>query len=230
MPAPLPPGYERLEAPGVEGVARGPLVGPLLAALTRDTLYEYARQRADRREFVGRGPVYAISLDGIPLVVRRARHGGLLAPLTGDLFVGATRAPHELAVSTRLRAAGVATPEVMAYALYHAGPGLRRADIVTREVPDAADLLAILSSPTQGIARAAIWDAVRALVDDLDRLGAAHADLNVKNILLAPVSGGRPAAHVLDVDRVVWRRPGDTAVHRANWARLERSARKRGLL
>jgi hypothetical protein len=207
------------------------LVAPIRALLAHGTLYDYACRRADRREMVGRGPVYAIAIDDHRVVVRRARHGGLFAALTRDLFLGATRGPYELAVSIRLRDAGVATPEVLAYIVYRAAGGLRRADVVTREVPDALDLLTVLGqAPRSPDHTAAIWDAVRHLIEDLGRVGAVHADLNVKNVLIARRTGAGPVAYALDVDRVAWRRPGDPAVIRANWARLNRSARKQGLL
>jgi len=226
----LPAGYQRIQAAGVDGVAREALVRPLMTLLARGTLVDYARRRPDRRELVGRGAVYAVRIDDTPVVVRHARHGGLFAPLTRDLFVGSTRAPYELAVSTRLRDDGVATPEIMAYVVYRVGPALRRADVVTREVPDAADLLTVLGPASASTDRGAVWEAVRVLIADLSRAGAVHADLNVKNVLIAPATGPQPVAYALDVDRVGWRRPGDPAVARANWARLNRSARKRGVL
>jgi len=178
---------------------------------------------------VGRGPVYAITIHGVRVVVRRGRHGGLLAPLTRDVFVGATRAPYELDVATRLHDGGVATPEILAYATYRAGPGLRRVDIVTREIANAADLLTVLGPTTAPTERDAVWESVDLLIENLTRVGALHADLNAKNVLIARAAGLRPLAYALDVDRVIWRRAGDPAVRRANWARLNRSARKRGL-
>lgn len=230
MPALPPEGYRRIQAAGVHGVAREALAPSLLTVLAQGTLYDHARRRADRRELVGRGPVYAVRIDDTPVVIRRVRHGGLFAAITGDLFIGPTRAPYELAVSARLRESGVATPEVMAYVVYRAGPGLSRADVLTREVDDAADLLTVLGSGSTLADRAGAWDAVRVLIADLTRVGAVHADLNVKNVLIVPAPGARPVAYALDVDRVRWRKPGDPAVERANWARLHRSARKRGLL
>ena len=70
--------------------------------------------------------------------------GASLRPITGDLFLGSTRAPHELAVSARLREGGVATPQVLAYLRYHVAGGLRRVDVLTQEIPDAEDLLTAL--------------------------------------------------------------------------------------
>jgi hypothetical protein len=228
--APLPPGYARVRADGVDGVVWTSLVDGVSAALTHGALYEYARAHSQRPPFMGRGPAYAITIGDTRLVVRHVRHGGMLASLTRDLFIGATRAGHELDVSLRLRDAGIATPEVLGYALYRVAPGVRRADVLTREIPDAVDLLTVLTVNASGTDRASIWDAVRVLVEDLSRTGAVHADLTVQNVLVQRIATGRVIAHVLDVDRVTWHRPGAAPVLRANWGRLNRSARKRGLL
>src|SRR5919205_114439 len=96
---------------------------------------------------VGRGVAYAVALpdDATRVVVRRSRHGGVLAPITGERFLGPTRAPRELDVALRLARLGVPTPEVVAFATYPAGPLVRRADVLTREVEDAVDLASALA-------------------------------------------------------------------------------------
>jgi hypothetical protein len=183
------------------------------------TLYEWAASRADRRELRGRGAAYAVALpDGrTRVVVRHSRHGGLLAPLTGDRFVAPTRAPRELATSLALREAGVRTPQLVAYVLYPAGPLLRRADVATRLVPDARDLAdAVGAVPDDA------WvEPTAELLRALAAAGARHPDLNRKNVLLSPAG-----AWVLDVD-VVSLGASPARAARANWARLERSLLKR---
>ena len=76
----------------------------------------------------------------IDVVVRHSQHGGMLAAVTGDLFRWPGRAPWELEVSRRLRHAEVATPEVVAYLVYPAGPLFCRNDVATRRLPDGEDL------------------------------------------------------------------------------------------
>ncbi len=207
-----------------------------MADVLRDsTLYAYASAATGRRTLGGgRGPAYAMSIGGVAAVVRHVRHGGLLAPLTQDLFVPPTRAPHELVTSIRLRDAGVATPEVLAYAVYRAGPGLRRADVVTREIPDGSTLAECAVAPGAGgelsTEQQAVWHAVRVLIDALGRAGAFHADLNVANVLITGAGSAVPTAYALDIDRVIWRRPGDPTVARDNAARLRRSAEKQRLI
>jgi 3-deoxy-D-manno-octulosonic acid kinase len=193
------------------------------------TLYGYAARQPGARALQGRAPVYAAALPhgAARVVVRHSRHGGLLAPLTGDRFLRPTRAPLELAAAVRLAGAGVPTPEVVAYALYPAGPLLRRADVATREVTNARDLGDLLAEAAGEAAGTPTWVApVAARLAALARAGAHHPDLNVKNVLLAR-RGDRLTAYVLDVDRVRFGDLGDPGVAAANAARLARSARKR---
>lgn len=220
-----PSGYLRRRLGTALLVARSDAADAVERAAAGTTLYAYAAAHPAGRAMQGRAPVYAAPLpDGPRVVVRRSRHGGLLAPLTGDRFLWPGRAPAELRASARLAAAGVPTPEVVAYLLYPAGPLLCRSDVASAEVEDADDLGALLAEPTASEGR---WLApVVALLDALARAGARHPDLNVKNVLLAR-RDGRLVAHVLDVDRVRFAAPGDLRVARANAQRLLRSAHKR---
>ena len=175
---------------------------------TGTTLHAWAATTRQARPLRGRGTAYATVLAEVPVVVRHSRHGGLLAPVTRDLFLAPTRAPHELAVSLRLRAAGVPTPEVVAYATHIVVPGLERADVVTREI-EGHELESALDA--EGL----LWA--------MSRAGAVHPDLNMRNVLVDGTT-----AYVLDVDRIYFLPPGDPRVTDRNRARLMRSARKLG--
>jgi 3-deoxy-D-manno-octulosonic acid kinase len=184
-------------------------------------LYAGAAVSPNRREYRGRGVAYGISMGDARVVVRHSRHGGLLAPVTRDLFLPPTRARHEWTIARRLADAGIPTAEVLAYAVYRDGPlFFQKADIVTREIAGACDLAVSPATPDA-------HEAVEALLAAMARTGVVHPDLNAKNILLAPEGDGLKA-YVIDVDRVVfWRR-----VHgadRANRSRLRRSIAKLGL-
>src|SRR5262249_35779672 len=150
------------------------------------------------------GTAYAVPLPGDVdrVVVRHNRHGGLLAPLTGDLFRRPSRAPLELQLSQKLIEHGVSTPGVLAYALYSAPLGFCRVDVVTREVPNSFDLSVAFTSDDAALRARAIAATARLLVA-LSAVGAHHADLNIKNVLLhGGQSGDRPLeAMVLDLDR-----------------------------
>lgn len=221
-----PPGYRRIVVNGTEVVAITSILDTVCQALGAGTLHDFAVHHPSQVELAGRGVAYAIPLpgDGEHVVVRHNRHGGAVARLAGDRFLPPTRAPHELDVALRLRAGGVPTPEVVAYAIYRAGPLLRRSDVVTRYITPSRDLSFVLrdGSATE---RAAALAATAGLISVMSRLGARHHDLNVKNILLSD-AGGTLRAIVLDVDRVRFEGAGRPEVVDANLARLARSVRK----
>lgn len=225
-PAP-PAGYERIVAGRCSVTVRADNVDDARALLSEGTLYEAAARDLGARSLEGRGTAYAITLpsSGVRAVVRRNRHGGLLAPVTGALFLPPSRAPHELAVSMRLMKAGVRTPEVLMYGLERVHGVFRHADVVTREIADSSDLSTYLHADVAPRDRAAAWDATLALVATLNAAGARHHDLNVKNVLLSR-DGDALVAWVLDVDRVVFGAPGSEDVRKGNAKRLLRSALK----
>ena len=224
----VPEGYDWFATRGgTTVVARRELLPALREAMAEGTLYEYAARHPRARTMAGRGAVYAVPLPGTTdgFVVRRSRRGGMFAPLTGDRFVMSTRAASELRIALRLAGEGVATPEVLAYADYPAGPFLRRSDVATREIPRSRDLATSLLNATDE-SKAPMLAATASLLADLARVGARHPDLNLKNILLSPSSTDAPRAYVLDVDRISFGARGSPAVAQANLARFGRSARK----
>ena len=225
---PAPVGYTRFVLNGADVVALGACADAVRRAVGERSLYDYAATHPNRRELRGRGVAYAVPLpdEETRVVVRHSRHGGLLAPVTGDRFLAPTRAPHELRTALRLAGAGVPTPEVIAYATYPAGSVFQRSDVATREVVGGRDLAHVLAVPDDAAARASALDATAELLLALERAGARHPDLNVTNVLIVPADGGSARALVLDVDRVVFGTPGDGAAGDANVRRLLRSARK----
>ena len=223
----VPPGYAEFLFGDARVVALDALSTEIREAMSDGTLYDYGRNHPRARKLLGRGIAYAVPLpeSGTPVVIRHSRHGGMLASITGDRFLGATRAPAELATALRLRDSGVHTPELVAYATYPAGVVLNRADVVTREITGGRDLAFILiGSPSPAIKRAAL-EATAELVAKLCAAGARHPDLNLKNVLIARHEE-RLTAFVLDVDRVTFGSRNRAAITEANLRRLERSARK----
>ena len=223
----LPDGYVRFQSGRASVVALATLVDAVAEAMADDTLYDYARRHPQARSFLGRGVSYAVPLPGnvARVVVRHTRHGGLLAAITGDRFL-IPRAPRELAAATRLRAAGVRTPEVIACATYPAGI-FSRTDVATREVTPARDLGMLLLGPQPPDVRAHALAATGELLRQLATAGVRHPDLNVKNVLIAPATrGAGVVAWALDVDTVRFRTPGDPRVAAANAERLTRSLTK----
>ncbi len=227
-----PEGYERFTVRDTIVVARHEAAEGVRTALRAcRTLHAWAATLPGAAAFQGRATAWGARLPhgAVDVVVRHAQHGGLLAPVTGDLFRMPSRAPWELAASARLLAAGIPTPEVVCYLVYPAGLGFCRADVATRRLPAGDDLPNTWRAAARE-ERDDLLDAVAELLRDLQRAGAHHPDLNAKNIYLTRASAagtaGRWRAFVLDVDRVQFLTPGDSLVGAANAARLRRSLLK----
>jgi hypothetical protein len=190
------------------------------------TLHCWAATVPGAKAFQGRATAWGTTLPrgGPAVVVRHARHGGLFAAITGDRFLWPGRAPWELEVSERLRAAGVPTPAVVAYALYPAGPGFCRCDVATARLPEGADFPALWKE-SNAAQRDAMLTATAALVRALGLVNAHHEDLNAKNIYLAHEGRGL-RAYALDVDRVRFLPAGDKRAAALNLARLTHSLKK----
>lgn len=220
-------GYEHVSVGGANVLTVQPLAASIREILKHDTLYSYAAKDPAALVFHGRAPVYAILLPPLSgrVAVRHVVRGGLVGRLLHDRFLPPTRVARELTAAFRLRLAGIPTPEVLAVATYPAGGFLRRADVITRFVEDSADLAAVFGDARNDAQRRPILDAVAQLLARLTAVGAQHADLNLKNVLITSSEQGY-VAHVLDVDRVHFHVPDDPLIARANIERLMRSLRK----
>lgn len=195
------------------------------AAIAGGTLHQWAAAQPRATPLQGRGVAWAARLpSGADVVVRHARHGGVLAPLTGDLFLSPSRAPRELDTALRLQAAGVPTPDVVAYVTYPAFGPFCRVDVATARVAGCDVPAAWAAAPTAA-ARDGIIHAIARLLRLLQGAGAHHPDLNVKNVLVSG-DGGEQRAWVLDVDRVSFGEAGDSGIGRRNAQRLVASFRK----
>ena len=222
-----PTGYERHAIGDAVVVARTAAVESLRRALAlAPSLHAWAASTPGGTAFQGRATAWGVQLPGssLDVVVRHAQRGGLLAALRGDRYVWPGRAPWELATALKLEALGVRTPDVVAYALYPAGRGFCRCDVLTRRLPAGA---AFPEAWKHGSPEAheELLVAVAAMLRDLRAAGAKHPDLNAKNLYVARV-GERWQAWVLDVDRVRFLTPSESWVGAPNLARLVRSLRK----
>ncbi len=189
------------------------------------TLHAWASRQPGAIPFRGRDTAWGTTFPGgVETVVRHSRHGGLLATITGDRFLPPTRAPRELAAALRLAAGEVATPEVLAYAIYPAGGPFVRSDVATRRLHGTV-LPAAWRNATDAAQREAIVQALRALLDRLRAVGAHHPDLNVKNVMILPAPAGCVAA-ILDVDRVIFGGRDSAPLADKNVRRLLRSMAK----
>lgn len=230
----LPEGYASVQLPHARAFVLDAAAPSIADALERaGTLHAWAEQQTERRALAGRGRVWSVPApvagpDGRSRwVVRHYRRGGAVARLLGDryLALGRPRPVVEARAAAEARARGVATPAVVAGAIYPAGP-FHRADLVTEEIPDALDLADILfGDPSARVARRDALVATGRLVRRLEREGLFHPDLNAKNVVLRPGPEG-PEAWLVDLDRCRVRERGGPAPAEAMRRRLERSLRK----
>ncbi len=223
-----PPGYESFLVGRARVVAQQSVAGAVREAMAAQTLHEWAARQPGARGMKGRATAWATTLpNGVEVVVRHSQHGGLLAPLTQDLFRAPTRAPVELSAALRLAEAGVPTPEVLAYAVYPAFGPFVRADVATRLQRGVALPEAWRAAKTDD-ERFALLASVRDLIAALTRAGARHPDLNVRNVLVLE-SENTPTAAVLDVDRVIFGERGGEALRNSNVYRILISMAKEGI-
>ena len=171
----------------------------------------------------GRSPSRLLNLPGVGgTVVRRYFHGGLLAGATRDHFPNLRRPRQELEASEQLRRGGVATPEILAIYARKLCPGLYRACLLNRLVPESENLREWIRrrkrSPSE---RQGISAQVARAVSSLHAAGCLHHDLNLSNLLLSP-SG----IWLLDLDGARMKKALKCRQRGANLLRLYRSACK----
>ncbi|HOS97485.1 MAG TPA: lipopolysaccharide kinase InaA family protein [Deltaproteobacteria bacterium] len=153
------------------------------------------------------------------MVVRRLMHGGALRHVTGWRFASPGRSLRELEVSLHLASHGVPTPEILAVRIQRQG-WFHRIDVITRLVPDSADLLTFLEAPRPDCGD--IMLAAGALIRRMHDLGVYHADLHIKNILRD--SGG--GLWLLDLDKACRFEKVPGFMKRLNLRRFIHSANK----
>lgn len=197
------------------------------------SLHAWASARAEAASFAGRGQVHSVEApapgpDGrARWAVRHYRRGGALAAHLGDRYlrIGRTRPMRELDASATARARGIATPAVVAGAIYPSGI-YYRCDLVTEVVPGARTL-AVAAHETDGTR--AWLDAMASagrLAAALAEAGILHVDLNAHNILFE--EGDAQRAWVIDLDRARIRSRPDSDAGERMLARLTRSVVKVG--
>jgi 3-deoxy-D-manno-octulosonic acid kinase len=188
------------------------------------SLAAWAKGRAERSRPAGRGVVHVARLADRRATVRHARRGGWMRPL-GDRYLDHPPRPfRELAVSARLRAEGISTPEVLAALVIPARPGYR-ADLATEWIEPGHDLRALLVPNAYPVApRRAGLEAAGREVGRAHRAGLDHPDLNVGNLFVQPADPGW-RGWLLDLDRATIGPRSSDAAER-NVARLVRSLEK----
>lgn len=176
----------------------------------------------------GRGPHGRLDLGGgIGVIVRRYRHGGLFAPLTGDRFLGKRRFLREFELARRAWATRVPTSRPVAVG-WRGGVLSTRGFIATLEIGGACDLLELLTKPLSESARVAAAVAVAKAVLALHEAGVCHADLHLKNLLVGE-DAAEEGYHAWVIDLDLARQESGAlplSARIANLARLYRSVEK----
>lgn len=219
----------RFALAGVEGECLPALAEELRRIYSGgDWAYDVLYSRSGAVLLRGRVPVVAATLGGLPVIVKRLTHGGLLAGVTRDRFLTPGRWRAALAAADYLRAHGVDTPEPLFAAWRRQGASVR-GELGFRRVMDAVDAADHLFGGADvlpgGWREAA--GAIGRTVGRLHALGVLHGDLNLMNFLLP--AGGKVMILDLDKARLTGRPLGRRACRR-NLARLEHSVRKQGRL
>lgn len=174
----------------------------------------------------GRQPVAVGTVGGVPVVVKRLHHGGLLAPLTGDRFFTAKRALINLSAADTLNARGVTTPDVL-FAAWRRRGAVVHIELGFELIKGGQDAAAVVFGGTKHplVDADTLVEELGRTVAALHRAGVYHRDLNLRNFLLTPQ--GKVMILDLDKARVGIRPPGVLARHRS-LIRLAGSMRKLG--
>lgn len=229
----VPPGFTMVRQGGTRLVVREELAGLVRRAL--GSLY-HAWSRIAQRRFTARGRAGVVSIplgDGHPnMIVRPYKHGGMLADVTRDLYLGPARALEELAVTEAARAGGVCVPGTIGVLLTCAAWPFWRLAMMTEEISDSEDLIhyccRMSEYPPETAAlekRGVIGEAARQ-IRMMHDLGITHADLHLKNLLLRRRMAGTPQVYIIDFDRAGLGPPLTPQQRFRNLKRLARSVRK----
>jgi hypothetical protein len=170
-------------------------------------------------------------LAGRAAYAKRGVHGGLARHLLGGLFWRDRRARGAVEAALRLRAAGVATPEVLAAGCRSVLGPLAAYVLVTEAIPDGVSLQSFLSGQPLPRRRRLLARGAGRSVRALHDAGFVHADLNLANLVAADRGertgpAGEPAIHVIDLDGGCFRPRVGFAARRRNLRRLLRSYEK----
>lgn len=215
-------GGRRIATSGGAMLADPAVIGNLLET-AGEALFEADYWRS-RGELVavsgGRGAAWFISSGVHQWALRHFRRGGYIARVSQDRYIWTGEVRVRAFAEWRLLAAliqrGLPVPQPIA-ARYRRSGLSYRCDLITRRIPDARPLSAVLK---QDAIPESLWRAVGAAVARLHRAGVDHADLNAHNILL----DSRGGVSVIDFDRGRFREAGPWTCR--NLRRLRRSLAK----
>lgn len=225
----LPADYVRLNVRGGYILASSALAGWAGEQVQlHGSLEASARTDPGRREISGRGVAYVVELPhGQMGMVRRLRHGGLLAFATADRFLrwGLPRPENELRVCMHLLQHGIETPQVLAACVYPRS-WYYRGELLRAYLEDGKDLASYLfeSDVSDALRQDALHRAAH-LASRLAGSGVCHTDYNARNLLVQPQGDGIRLL-VIDLEKSVACTPGSGRAARRMRRRLAQSLDK----
>ena len=165
----------------------------------------------------GRRTTWFVQQESKPWVLRHYWRGGLMAKLSDDLYffsgMDYTRSIAELRLLEEMYHLGLPVPKPIAAKVEKVGLWYR-SDILIEQIDAAKDLHALLSVTNMA---SELWHRLGKLIAKFHNYGVYHADLNIKNILLADEQ-----FYLIDFDRGELRTP-KKCWQQANIKRLHRS-------
>ena len=175
----------------------------------------------------GRGRIFTVpspdELPGDELILKQILHGGMFSRVNRERFLGPERVLEELRVTHLARERGVPVPEV-AFAAWTPGFSARLF-LATVRVPGSRSLEDVLCAELPGPSRRQALAAAAQAIREMHDGGLLHADLNLRNIMLAETEAG-PEGFVLDLDRSRFPSRLSDGGRAANLTRLLRSLEK----
>lgn len=173
----------------------------------------------------GRGTARFIRIGEQQGVLRHYRRGGWIGRWIEECYLWSglerSRPLQELRLTAKLEEAGLPVAPVVAVRVQRSGL-CYRGDLLTVALTESEPLLDRLHHTPL---TAEEWMAIGATLARFHRYGLDHADLNGRNILLAPTLTATAGIWLIDFDRCRHRRPAP-AWQQANLQRLYRSLQK----
>lgn len=167
----------------------------------------------------GRGCIERFEFEGGVGVIRQYRRGGLIRHFLKDSYLLCNRALRELSVLQTLYNKGLPVPEPLGAAWRQRGPWFQGL-LAMRLVP-GVNLVEYLSGPSKETDN--VLREVGALIRRMHDLGAFHADLNARNIMVDV-----DAIHLIDFDNARMMTSVSETNRTRNLLRLRRSLEKNG--
>jgi 3-deoxy-D-manno-octulosonic acid kinase len=170
----------------------------------------------------GRGAARFIQVDGLSLVLRPYRRGGLVARVSPRHYLWSgednARPFREWLLTYRMHRAGLpVAPPIAAH--YRHTMGLYTGALITERLAVRGTLADCLAKESLSVLT---WIAIGRVIRRFHEFGVCHADLNVRNILVGEDS--KDGIYLIDFDRCSLRRPG--LWRDSNLVRLRRSLEK----